>query len=195
MMETVFYLHGGNTDKDTIDNKRLFTKSLDVINAKNILVVYFAKPRDTWDAQYLYDKKKFSAFKKDKVVELASLDKAIFIKQVEAAEVIFIRGGDTDVLLTELKEISGLQDLIRGKVVIGSSAGALVFARYYWSNSKSVIRNGLGILPIKLFCHYTADDADNLQLLSEYKGEDMRVISVETGCYVDYRLESQACNE
>lgn len=194
-MQTVFYLHGGNTDMDTKDNKWLFTESPDVVSARNILVVYFARPHHTWDEQYLYDKKKFSAGKKDKQVELASVDKAIFAKQLEAAEVVFIRGGDTDILLSALKKVSNFHGLIRGKVIVGSSAGALVFARYYWSNSRRVVQAGLGILPVKLFCHYTAQDTDNLRLLEEYKGETMQVITVSTGCYVKYRLEVGGCNE
>ena len=57
-------------------------------------------------------------------------------------------------LIETIKRHSDFAEAIRGKVMAGSSAGAYLFSKYYHSGSEDKIFEGLGILPIRITCHY-----------------------------------------
>ncbi len=100
-----------------------------------------------------------------------------FIEQIKNANTIYLRGGDTDVLKNILGKVKNLNQLFQNKIISGSSAGAYVLSTYYYTNSKNKIEHGLGVLPIKTFCHYTEEKSDTLNMLKTYN-EDLEIYAI-----------------
>ncbi len=86
-----------------------------------------------------------------------------------------MRGGETEKLLFELKKHPEFKDAIKGKTIAGSSAGAYAVSRYYHSANRGGIHEGLGILPVRMICHYQSDTLkftdDPIALMKEYPDE------------------------
>ena len=168
MSASVFYFHGGGTDKDTKDNKYLFTELPELSNVQSVLAIYFARPEVEWDNLAARDHLRICGAKDQIRFEIANPDPAILVHQLATAELIFIRGGDTEILMSMLNRQHSLEVLTQDKIIIGSSAGAYVLSKYYWSNSTKSIKNGLGIANVKLFCHYETSQEPNALLLESY---------------------------
>lgn len=108
---------------------------------------------------------------------LASEKTYTLIDQIKSADVIYLRGGETEMLKEMLSKIKNLSELWQGKIVAASSAGVYVLSKYYYTNSKDDIYEGFGILPIKTFCHYAEEKSDKLEKLKKY-GEDLKVYAI-----------------
>lgn len=74
-----------------------------------------------------------------------------------------------------MKKIPRIEELFEGKIIGGSSAGSYVLGRCYWGNDSHMLGDGLGILNIKIFCHYKPADKKNLETLKEFK-EDFPIL-------------------
>ena len=81
-------------------------------------------------------------------------DEDSFKEQIETARAIFFSGGKMKKLMKILNDCSNFKDIIKGKILAGSSAGAYIFSTYYHSASDGEIYKGLGVLPIRIVCHY-----------------------------------------
>ena len=90
----------------------------------------------------------------DKRVTIVKATEENFIEEIKSADVIYIRGGDTQKLKDTLDGYPGFKELIKGKTVAGSSAGAYVLSTYYYTNSKGKVLEGYGCLPLRVVCHY-----------------------------------------
>lgn len=177
---TKYVLHGGATSTKSRDNKRFFfeiTKGLP--NPVNILCVYFAKRKEFWPKLFKEEKINFSSAAPRKVFKfiLAEDKMNILVKQLKEADVIYLRGGETDMLKNVLKKVKNIEKLWGGKVVAGSSAGAYVLSKYYFENDKNKVEKGLGILPIKTLCHYSAGKVRELKRLENY-GEKLKIYKI-----------------
>jgi len=141
-----------------------------------ILNVYFAALKGKWEELFEDDKKKFSSSNPNIEMEftLASDDIDTLISQIKSADIIYIRGGEELLVYEIFKKIENLKELFDSKVVSGSSAGAYVLSKYFYSNSRDSIQEGTGILSIKCFAHYSDEKADKLKMLKEH-GEDLKV--------------------
>ncbi len=157
---TKFILHGGYTRIENEDNKNFFEEVKK--NAKQILCIYFARDKKEWKKRFEEDKKKFN------FDNLAMADEEDIENQIKMADTIFLSGGDTEILKKRLIKIR-FKDLIKGKTISGSSAGALVLCKYFYNNDNDKFLEGLGILNIKLFCHYSEDKKDKLEMLKKFK--------------------------
>lgn len=177
---TKYILHGGATRNKTEDNSRFFGEIISSLsNNATILCVYFAKPKELWSEIFRQEKINFSSVAKGKVINflLASEETDIFVEQIKKSDAIFLRGGDTDKLKEALSGVGDLGDLWKDKVVAGSSAGVYVLSKYYYTNTKDGISEGLGILPIKSFCHYTDEKQVKLEELKSYR-ENLKVYAI-----------------
>lgn len=98
-------------------------------------------------------------------------------KANKKAEDIYFRGGKTKKLKKRLRGIQKqLKKAFVGKTILGSSAGALFLARYYYSQGDTKIFRGFNILPIKIITHYLSKDRyaptsgkEKLEMLKKYK--------------------------
>lgn len=177
---TKYILHGGETGRKTKDNKKLFIEMTNELSDRaNILCVYFSRPKKIWPQLFKQDKINFSSasLKKDFNFTLADDKTDALTNQIKKADVIYLRGGDTDMLKKTLNKVEKLVKLWQGKIVSGSSAGAYVLSKYYYSNDKACIKEGLGVLPIKTFCHYSKDKSDKLEGLKKH-GEDLKIYAI-----------------
>jgi len=182
---TKYILHGGNTHTKSKDNNRFFQEIVkDCPDVCNLLIVYFSREENEWPELLKEDKENFISANPAKKINfvLASKDKQTFIKQVKQADAIYMRGGETVMLVNTLKGIKNLKDLFSGKVVAGSSAGAYVLSRYY-IDSREDLGKGLGILPIKTFAHYDDSRKDELIRLKNHR-QKLPTCVLEEGKFV-----------
>ncbi|NQV00141.1 MAG: Type 1 glutamine amidotransferase-like domain-containing protein, partial [Parcubacteria group bacterium] len=177
---TKYILHGGYTSSLSIHNTNFFKEMVKGLSEPvKVLTVYFAASKEKWQELFEDDKKKFSSFNLDIEMEfiLASDNMDILISQIKSADTIYIRGGRELLVYEIFKRIKNLAELFEGKVVSGSSAGAYVLSKYFYSNIRNSIQEGTGLLPIKAFCHYAEEKAAKLKRLKAH-GEDLEVYTI-----------------
>ena len=175
---TKYILHGGAAGRQSPDNKKFFLEIVNGLSDKvSLLCVLFAREKDNWDKSFEEVKTYFSSASQQKVFSfvLANDKTSALVEQIKQADVIYLRGGNTHWLQEHLAKIPDLINLLNGKVVAGSSAGALVLSEYYYENDDDTYNKGLGILPIKTFCHYAEEKSDKLKKLKEF-GENIETI-------------------
>lgn len=175
-----YILHGGRTSIPSEDNKQFFNEMITGLEEPiTVLCVYFARNRDEWLKLFEQDKIVFSKASPHKKYRfsLAEDNKEKFIQQIKITDIVYIRGGRTALLAEALRNVKDLKDLFKDKIIGGSSAGANILSKYYYSISEDCIREGLGILPIKVFCHYSKDKVEKLNKLKNYN-EDLKVYTI-----------------
>ncbi len=177
---TKFILHGGATSLPSIHNKNFFAEIVKSLpKSARILNVYFAIPKEKWKELLEDDKRKFFNANPDKKLEfsIANQDIDVLIKQISSVDAVYIRGGKEVFLYEIFGKIDNLAELFQGKVVVGSSAGAYVLSKYFYSDSRNKIEKGAGILPVKVLAHWSEDKVDKLEQLKKYK-EDLEVYAI-----------------
>jgi peptidase E len=170
---TKYILHGGASNNNSENNKNFFLEIINSVNSSrlNILCIYFARPEHRWEDSFAEDKDSFNSLEtnKDLVFQMAKLDSREFSQQILQSDIIFINGGRNGCLKDVLEGLDNLTKLIDGKVIVGISAGANILAKYYYSSVADDIREGIGLLPIKTFCHFTKKNISELDELDKYK--------------------------
>ena len=155
---TKYILHGGFTSVKNKLNETFYeecTKGLK--DSSTVLFIYFA--REDKDTLRLFeeDKKKILETTEVKNLNMVIAGKEKFTEQFQATDVVYIRGGDTKKLLETLKQFPRFVEGLDGKIIVGSSAGAYAFATCYHSGSRGGVHKGLGLLPIRIICHYQSE--------------------------------------
>jgi len=171
-----FFLNGGNSGANVLENityRKNLIASLD--SNSNVLFCYFGKPQIEWDKSFIRDSENLSSISGKLKFQMAHGIE--FESQCSKAALIIFGGGDTFVLLEKLKNYPDLLDLIQDKVVAGSSAGACALSKYFYSNDAEKPGNGLGILNLKIICHYELNKLASVKKLREYK-EDLPILSL-----------------
>lgn len=188
---TKYVLHGGGESVVSEANARFFRESVSGLSGRiDFLCVYFAKEKDlgvwNWDALFEQDRQQIAAACPDEQVRchLASDNLEAFVEQVRGSHVVFLRGGLTAVLTRSLSAVPALERAWKGKVVAGASAGALALARYYYDDDLGGYREGLGILPLKLICHWGPGRLGKLEGLRSFGDPDLDVVTIPEQEYV-----------
>jgi peptidase E len=183
---TKYILDGGYIQKAK-DGGRAFVeelvKDIDLYRPIKILDCIFAWTEDSWGEKIKEDKELFSKFITNFELILAYQDK--FVDQVRNADVIFLRGGETDILLERLSKSGDWTKELEGKTVVGTSAGAMALVKYSHALEKNEFIAGLGIVPVKVIAHWKSDiyevDWDKaFQGLKDYK-EDLPIYTLAEG--------------
>lgn len=118
-----------------------------------ILDVLFSRLEKTWERIFEEDKEFYSKrLNKKFILELAKPEN--FAKQVENSNVIFFIGGNTEKLLETLKRDLSWIKFLDGKTLAGTSAGADAISKYYYDIEKFEVKEGLGLVPIKVIVHF-----------------------------------------
>lgn len=172
-MKTTFVLHGGYTSAKNELNAGFYKEmSRYVPGGGNILLIYFSRDDEDYDRVFEQDRSRIVEQAGGKKLTIVRATKGNFVEEVEAADALYMRGGDTDKLLNVLKKHPDFGEAIKGKVIAGSSAGAYVLAKYYHSVSKGGVHEGLGLLPVRVVCHYESAGFekvdDPLALMGKY---------------------------
>jgi len=184
---TKFTLHGGVTSRSCVNNDKYYKKIIGSSEESvKILLVYFAKPKEAWPEIFEDHKKIFMEKSGGKKIELtiASVDTQEFKNQIRINDIIYIRGGSTPMLQAYLEKATNLEKLLKNKIVAGLSAGALVFAKYYYDQDYGRIFKGLGILNVKIITHYLStgkyaatSGKEKLKALEKYR-ENLPVYAI-----------------
>ena len=118
-----------------------------------MLFIGFAREDEEIESIYERDKKSLLAQTDTNIVVVNATHQDLS-EQIKLAKSIYITGGDTRKLLEEVGQHSDFVKLLNGKTIAGSSAGANLFSRFYFSTSLGCICEGLGVLQLSLVCHY-----------------------------------------
>jgi len=184
--DTRFIFHGGATSKPVPSNLAFFKEmATEVGESPKILLVYFAQSQVKWERLFNDDRKKFcqASPNLDFQFQLADPDKKVFASQIKEANVIYVRGGSNEKLYEAFSGIKNLKELLVGKAYGGSSAGANVAAKYYYTNSKNRVARGLGLVPVKVFCHFDPEKTKELAALKNF-GEKLPVYKIPESEFV-----------
>ncbi len=154
LMKTSFILHGGLTSIDSESNT-LFFKTIvsKLTDGDKVLFIGFAREDEKIESIYERDKKSLLAQTDESIIVMNATHEN-FLKQVKSSKAIYITGGDTRKLLNELNQYPNFVKSLNDKIIAGSSAGANIFSKLYFSTALRSVCNGLGVLPFSLVCHY-----------------------------------------
>lgn len=156
---TKFILSGGFTKEDNESNQAFHKELLrDVPENGNVLLVYFATENEE-DVPKMFKQHVGICQKQtqDKNINFVLATKENFTKQAREADAIFLNGGDTEKLISILKNYPDLKSLLKNKTVSGSSAGAYAIATLGSSHHEDTAREGLALAPLRVICHFESD--------------------------------------
>lgn len=151
-----FYLHGGYIRIDTEKNRTLFRevlKQCPKVHPK-VLIVPFARSFEKWDELFCQVSDQFARQSEIKQCSCVCASYEHIWEEIEQADIICIIGWNTERLQSKMSILNNLRELLNNKIVIGSSAGALMFASYYYENDTNEYFQGLWILPVGMICHW-----------------------------------------
>lgn len=173
---TKFILHGGATTVENDLNKSFFKKVVeDAPRDGTVLLVYFAREEKNWKKLQEQDEKSLREAAGNKSLRFSVATEEKFADQIDQSDVIYMRGGSTEKLIASIEKLQDFSARIQGKVVVGSSAGAYILSKFYYSNTDKTVHEGLAILPIFTICHY---DGSTEQLKAEEDYKRLRAIKL-----------------
>jgi len=177
---TKYILHGGNTSENHSDNDAFFKEIADSVPENGTLLLnYFSRIKGDAERCYKQDTKKILKVSKRKDIKFEVADAKILKNQLVKCDGMYMRGGGTPELKRKLNKTNNLEILFKGKTISGSSAGAYVLVKYYNGNTLNKNSEGLGMLKMKLRCHYSKkDDNKVIPSLLSYKEKNMPVITL-----------------
>lgn len=157
MMNTKYILHGGFTPGSAQEDDAFFAEVLSTApdNAK-VLLVYFAKELDRIPKNSAEDMDQFNKNKGAKSLSFQIAEEQNFLSQIAWADVVYLHGGSSSKSIETLKKFPDLKSAFQGKIIAGDSAGANPLAAAFHSILNGLLE-GLGILPIRLMCHYAGE--------------------------------------
>jgi hypothetical protein len=156
---TKYILAGGN-DRDSVEyGQNLTAEILKTLTGDiSVLSCFFSQPNENWQ-------ERISAFEPwfrenlGQNIRYVIASEAAFLNQIREADVIYLHGGDDDLLIGKLKNYPTLAASFKNKIVIGSSAGAISLAKKSWSCDSRTIVDGLGLVPTNTIVHFDSDYA------------------------------------
>jgi len=158
---TKFILHGGMTSVENENNKKFFQEIVkDLPESPKILISLFSIEEGRWEEEYGYQKDNFIKNLGDLSFEFQLANKENFLDQVEWADAVHFRGGDTLKILEIVKKFPDFKKKISSKTISGSSARAYFLVEHSFGNERRMIYQGLGIIPINLLGHYESENYD-----------------------------------
>ncbi len=151
-----------------------------------ILDCLFASAPHEVENKFKEDRELFSKFDPDVKLELAIPEK--FLEQLKSANVLFLKGGDTEQLMQALKKCGDWLAYLDGKTVAGTSAGAMALVKYSHALEKDKLIEGFGIVPLKIIAHWESQiyDVSWGKVLMELAshGEDLPIHTLREGEFI-----------
>ncbi|MFA5024751.1 MAG: Type 1 glutamine amidotransferase-like domain-containing protein [Patescibacteria group bacterium] len=164
---TKYILHGGETGIPNENNKTFYQEWLrdfEINFVPTVLLIYFARPIEEWEQLKNQDQERLEKYTNHRAVNLiiASSDPGELIKQLSQADIVYVRGGDINSLMSIMKPIKDqLLKILNNKTYVGSSAGVMMLAWAMRSNTTNW-QTGFGLLPFNCFVHYSAERSQDL---------------------------------
>lgn len=163
----------------------------DTSKKPKVLVCLFAVAREDWDPRFASSVERIQSVAPKGIAPTFELAyPATFAEQAQAADVIYISGGDDHLLQHWLKQFE-LPKIFGGKTVATSSASSHALSTHFWTCDWRMCLDGLGILPIKLLAHYKSSYGS-----TDQRGPiDWDTAYAELEKYGDHKLPIHAMEE
>ncbi|OGL30488.1 hypothetical protein A3F37_01280 [Candidatus Saccharibacteria bacterium RIFCSPHIGHO2_12_FULL_41_12] len=188
---------GGSSDKTTDITNNLVESMLRYQPDKvKVAFCVFARLEDDW-AKVMDNKvtqiEKFVG--RNKKISYKLLTDENFIEVSAWADIIFMPGGDPYILKEKLEKHGDLKKLWDNKVIVGSSAGAMVMCNKYVYLQDKTIGQGFGWLEVSCLPHYgsgfsgyTQEDWERaeLELLKQSPGQP--VLRLAEGEFAEFTV-------
>jgi peptidase E len=171
---TKFILHGGGEMQRNEQHDEFFREFISNLPREaKVLLVYFAITDEEIPQKHpIYEDYFIENNFENKKIELKIASRDNLTEEIKWADGVYFRGGNTDRLLTEVRKHKDFtEELLKKKVVAGSSAGVYFLSKHALSSSCDIIYKGLGILPIKANCHY--EEGKDLSRLDQFPDEEL----------------------
>lgn len=193
-MSTQYILHGGNIRTSKDEGKAYFEAIVRGLGEiPRILLCFYAQPREVWEEKFSEWTARISSKLPTIKPEFEMALPENFEKQSVRSDVLFLYGGDNQLLLEQTKKTKNFTGLLLNyRVVTGSSAGAIILSNYSWGCDRRQIFKGLAVVPVNTIVHfgglYGGDDARGPidwqkaeQELREVVGKNAQVICLREG--------------
>jgi peptidase E len=185
---TTFIIHGGQAGDEHKRNDAFFREMVrGVAEPVNILLVPFARVEPKRTEVVQRHSARLQRVNEGVKLHIIVADETRLAEQIASASVVYIVGGETARLVSALRSVPNIVELLQGKILAGSSAGAYALVKYYWENDTHELGEGLGLLNTKAFAHFSPASLSEYQQLANYK-ENLPIIALPEGDWV--RLES-----
>jgi len=182
---TTYILHGGKTSVLNDQNYNFFGEFTKLVEKDKvtILLCYFSREKHKWANLIERDS---TSIKKDttKIVNiLVAENPSDLLQKLENSDVLYIAGGEAELIEPLYSELSSLKEKIKGKVYAGSSMGFFMASEQYVLSADAVddetIHKGLGLLPLQALCHWDQEPkkAEKLKMLSENSNKPILVLN------------------
>lgn len=169
---TKYILHGGETGIPNKHNEAFYqewVKDFESNFIPTILLVYFSRDKQEWNKLEQQDKERFVKYTNNRLVNflVASDNIEIFEEQIKKSNTIYFRGGFPELAMKVLLPIKDkLLNMMDDKIYAGSSAGVMILSHSTRSNTTDW-QEGLGLLPINSFVHWSGEFQENLNSFKE----------------------------
>ena len=186
---TSILLHGGHAGAATPRNDEFFRAMVQGASGPvRLLLIPFARKTST-EREEVSQRHSLRIQWLNQGVSLSVTiaEAAKLAEQIRQAEVVYMVGGDTATLVSALRAVPNITELLIGKTLAGSSAGAYALVKYYRDNDTAKLGEGLGLLNIKVFAHFSPSVLPEYNELAQYQ-ENLPIIALPEGEWV--RLES-----
>ena len=183
---TKYYLHGWGISIRSEENENLFRELLDGnLVHTNILIVLFAREKSRWDEKYLETVTRFQNVSGEKILhfECAQEDPLVLQNQIKRSDIIFIHGGDTQMLQNKFEKIPDLEMLFENKIIAWSSAWSLFLMEWYYENDTHTYHAWLSLIEAKCICHWK-DQWNELEILKKYGEVNQEILLIPEWSYI-----------
>ena len=184
---TKFVLHGGYPVKLHDRGRAFFAELIRDFSEPKVIECLFARPERDWEEAFAKDKDFVAQHFAGQKVDFRLAQAGTFPEQLQWADVMYFRGGNTALLLERMNDVGNWRGMLGGKTIAGSSAGAHMLAKYYYGLHSLKVEEGLGLVAAKVIAHYKSDfNAPHIdwgtacEELKNYK-EDLPILTLAEG--------------
>lgn len=145
-----------------------------------ILSCWFSNLDDETEAKFPEYKEHFLEFFNEETKFIKAI-KDEFLEQVENADVIYFHGGHTTLLLSAMERYGEMREAYRGKIVVGSSAGANYISKFGFSPSKATIGKGAGLVNVSTIVHFGSKGFNDMTFKSSFWQDAIKKVKKQSG--------------
>lgn len=160
---TTYILHGGRYKVESPDNNYFFKQFTEHVPKDKvaILMCYWARPKENWVALFERDKARI-AKQTTKKVDVQMVETVDLLREkLPSTDVLFVSGGEEELLRPYMSSLGYLKDMLKGKVFIGSSMGTFLASKNYVlslsTQNENTVYEGLGLIPYNTLCHFNIE--------------------------------------
>jgi hypothetical protein len=154
---TLYILAGGNDRRYEEFGNKLSQLVGQYKDNPRVLDVYFARDPSVYETTFHNWDEWYQKFFGPNIERRFAIEDE-FLLQVEWADVVFLHGGDTPLMVKALEPFSDLETAFEGKIIVGSSAGAICLSRHYYSPLRDSVMEGRGFVNVATVPHFGAHD-------------------------------------